>query len=409
MEDSFLEERHLSANIIRENHIIDNVITGAKVRNNAIEGKHIAINSIDDRHIMNMSIKGNKILDGSISENKIVDESISTNKLKDKSITNDKIRLPFIKISSDPVFTCTQVVNLGETFNLGLNQNYMIPKIREGVAEFLTKHYRSYFPVGRLDWNSTGLMILTNDGEIAERLMHPKFGFERIYQARVEGTVSEETLAKISRGVKLSDGMVRASATIVRNQGESTWVEVEIREGRNRVVRRLFDKLGHPVSSLQVSQGVIKAPGGAQLRYGDILVGQALEREATGQVPLKPASEHRYIGRPVQRPDIHDKVMGKSIFVQEMRMPGMVYGQVVRPPTYGATLKTLPTAAVERMPGVIKVVRNGSFVGVVAQRIEQAQAAAQALAQVATWEVPRALPKQADLATWLRQAPSRLI
>ena len=125
------------------------------------------------------------------------------------------------------------------------------PEGRRTVAEFLTKHYRSYFPVGRLDWNSTGLMILTNDGEIAERLMHPKFGFERIYQARVEGTVSEETLAKVSRGVKLSDGMVRASATIVRNQGESTWVEVEIREGRNRVVRRLFDKLGHPVMKLK--------------------------------------------------------------------------------------------------------------------------------------------------------------
>ena len=138
LEDSFLEERHLSANIIREDHIIDNVITGAKIKNNAIEGKHITLNSIDDKHIMNMSIKGSKLLDGSISENKIVDESISTNKLKDKSITNDKIRLPFIKISSDPVFTCTQVVNLGETFNLGLNQNYMIPKIREGVAEFLT-------------------------------------------------------------------------------------------------------------------------------------------------------------------------------------------------------------------------------------------------------------------------------
>jgi len=138
LEESFLEERHLSANIIRDNHIIDNVITGSKIKNNTIEGKHITMNSIDDKHIMNMSIKGSKLLDGSISENKIVDESISTNKIKDKSVTNDKIRLPFIKISSDPVFTCTQVVNLGETFNLGLNQNYMIPKIREGVAEFLT-------------------------------------------------------------------------------------------------------------------------------------------------------------------------------------------------------------------------------------------------------------------------------
>jgi len=125
------------------------------------------------------------------------------------------------------------------------------PEGRRTVADFLTKHYRSYFPVGRLDWDSTGLMILTNDGEVAERLMHPRYGFERIYQARVEGIVSEELLAKIGRGIKLSDGMVRAEATIIRNQGESTWVEVLICEGRNRVVRRLFDKVGHPVMKLR--------------------------------------------------------------------------------------------------------------------------------------------------------------
>lgn len=125
------------------------------------------------------------------------------------------------------------------------------PEGRRTVADFLTKHYRSYFPVGRLDWDSTGLMILTNDGEIAERLMHPRYGFERIYQARVEGLVSAELLAKIGRGIKLSDGVVRAEATIIRNQGESTWVEVLICEGRNRVVRRLFEKVGHPVMKLR--------------------------------------------------------------------------------------------------------------------------------------------------------------
>jgi len=87
------------------------------------------------------------------------------------------------------------------------------------------------------------------------------------------------------------------------------------------------DKLGQPVSQLRVSQGVIQAPGGATLKYGDVLIGQALEREATGQVPLKPASEHRYMGRSVQRPDIRAKVMGESIFVQEMRLPGMLQGR----------------------------------------------------------------------------------
>jgi len=125
------------------------------------------------------------------------------------------------------------------------------PEGRRSIADYLTKHYSSYFPVGRLDWDSTGLMVLTNDGEIAERLMHPRYGFERIYHARLEGAVSAEILAKLSRGIRLSDGMVKASSTILRNDDSSTWVEVKINEGRNRVVRRIFEKLGHSVMKLK--------------------------------------------------------------------------------------------------------------------------------------------------------------
>jgi 23S rRNA pseudouridine2605 synthase len=125
------------------------------------------------------------------------------------------------------------------------------PEGRRSVADFLTKHYRSYFPVGRLDWDSTGLMVLTNDGEVAERLMHPRYGFERVYHARVEGAVPLEVLAKLERGIRLSDGFVKAQGTILKNDESSTWVEVRIHEGRNRVVRRLFEKLGHPVMKLK--------------------------------------------------------------------------------------------------------------------------------------------------------------
>lgn len=141
------------------------------------------------------------------------------------------------------------------------------PEGRRTVAEFLTKHYRSYFPVGRLDWDSTGLIIFTNDGEIAERLMHPRFGFERIYQARLEGSVGGEVLEKIGRGIKLSDGMVRADASIMRKEGDTTWVEVLIREGRNRVVRRMFEKVGHPVVKLKRTKY-------GPFRLGSLQVGQ---------------------------------------------------------------------------------------------------------------------------------------
>ena len=212
--------------------------------------------------------------------------------------------------------------------------------------------------------------------------------------------ISGDTALVPNEGVTAGSFSMPNCATAVRHASA---------EVRAILLELASQKLGQPANQLRVEQGVIQAAGGASVRYGDLLIGRALEREATGQVPLKPLAEHRYMGRAVPRPDIRDKVLGKSIFVQEMRVPGMLIGQVVRPPTYGAKLKSLDTASVERMPGVVKVVRNGSFVGVVAERIEQAQAAAQALTQAAAWDVPRALPRQAELASWLRQAPSRLI
>ncbi len=157
------------------------------------------------------------------------------------------------------------------------------PEGRRTVADFLTKHYRSYFPVGRLDWDSTGLMVLTNDGEMAEMLMHPRFEFERIYWARVEGSVSEDVLAKLARGVKLSDGVVKAQGSILRSDEKSTWVEISIHEGRNRVVRRVFDKLGYPVMKLKRTQ------------YGPFRLGK-LE---AGQVRVLTLKEYQQVRRKV--------------------------------------------------------------------------------------------------------------
>jgi 23S rRNA pseudouridine2605 synthase len=94
-------------------------------------------------------------------------------------------------------------------------------------------------------------MIMTNDGELAERLMHPRFGFERVYHVRVEGSVSLELIGKMEKGVRLSDGIAYASGAILRGDEKSTWLEIRVHEGRNRVVRRIFDKLEHPVMKLR--------------------------------------------------------------------------------------------------------------------------------------------------------------
>jgi 23S rRNA pseudouridine2605 synthase len=159
------------------------------------------------------------------------------------------------------------------------------PEGRRSVADFLTKHYSSYFPVGRLDWDSTGLMVLTNDGEVAERLMHPRYGFERVYHARLEGSVSLEVLQKLEQGVKLSDGLVKAKGSLLKNDDNSTWVEVRIHEGRNRVVRRLFEKLGHPVVKLKrIVYGPFKL---GRLQVGQVRVLTRKEYEEARQKVLR--------------------------------------------------------------------------------------------------------------------------
>lgn len=128
------------------------------------------------------------------------------------------------------------------------------PEGRPTVADYLSNKYLSYFPVGRLDFDSTGLVIMTNDGELAQVLLHPKFQVERTYDVLVEGSVSYEISQKFERGIHLDDGMVRGDAQVLDvpsdPEVQSTWVRVTITIGRNRVVRRTFDKLGHPVIKL---------------------------------------------------------------------------------------------------------------------------------------------------------------
>lgn len=181
-------------------------------------------------------------------------------------------------------------------------------------------------------------------------------------------------------------------------------------EARKIMLDLAAEKLQRPVDGMSVKDGVITAPGGGSVSYWDLSVGKALEREATGQVKPKPASEHRYVGKSVPRLDIPAKMTGREIFVHELRPKGLLFGQVVRPPTYSAKLASLDVAAAEKMPGVVKVVRNGSFVGVIAQREEQAIAAARALADAARWDVEKTLPGTDGMQDWLlKTKPARVI
>jgi 23S rRNA pseudouridine2605 synthase len=115
----------------------------------------------------------------------------------------------------------------------------------------LVEHESRIVPVGRLDADTTGALLLTNDGELAHRLAHPRYEVEKVYEAEVEGEPSDDALARLADGVELEDG-VTAPARVQRL--ESSRIELAIHEGRKHQVKRMFEAVGHPVRRLHRSR-----------------------------------------------------------------------------------------------------------------------------------------------------------
>ncbi len=110
---------------------------------------------------------------------------------------------------------------------------------------------RALFPVGRLDLDTTGVIVLTNDGVLANRLLHPRYGVPKTYVARVRGKVGKRALAALRNGVELEDGRTApAEVRLLRQSAKTALVELTIHEGRKRQVRRMLEAVGHPVEEL---------------------------------------------------------------------------------------------------------------------------------------------------------------
>jgi pseudouridine synthase len=126
------------------------------------------------------------------------------------------------------------------------------PEGRPTVRDLLKSVRERVFPVGRLDYDSSGLLLLTNDGELTERLLHPRYQIPRTYHAKVIGTPPPEALQALRKGVRLDDGTITAPAevSILRITYKKAWLEISLREGRNREVRRMCEAIGHRVEKL---------------------------------------------------------------------------------------------------------------------------------------------------------------
>lgn len=146
------------------------------------------------------------------------------------------------------------------------------PLDRPTIKDLIPKKYKkeNLFPIGRLDWLSEGLLIMTNDGEYAQNILHPKKNVPKTYEVKLEGKLLEKTLAKLIKGVTIPGGKARAiKVDIIKKSvgGSHTWIKITVVEGRNRLIRKMMEKIGYSVMRLRrVSIGNLKV---SHLKAGD--------------------------------------------------------------------------------------------------------------------------------------------
>jgi len=175
-------------------------------------------------------------------------------------------------------------------------------------------------------------------------------------------------------------------------------------EARFLLLQRAAVRLGVSLEQLSVADGVVSSRSGGSVSYWDLATDDLLAREATAEIAPKPASQHTVIGTSAPRRDLPAKVSGAPVYVHDLDLPGMLHGRIARPPSYDARLVELDEAQVRSLSGVVSLVRDGSFVGVVAEREEQALRALARVKRMARWEEKTVLPETTDPRFLLQEA-----
>jgi CO/xanthine dehydrogenase Mo-binding subunit len=167
------------------------------------------------------------------------------------------------------------------------------------------------------------------------------------------------------------------------------------------------ERLAASAETLALRDGAFAAADGRRVTYGELLAGRQLHLRADGKATPRDPRLHTVAGKSLPRVDIPAKVSGGVAYVQDLRLPGMVHARVARPPAQGSRLLELDSARVARLPGVLKVVRDGRFLAVIADGEYRAVKAAAALAAAARWETPAALPANFNVLEQVRTQPAQ--
>ena len=212
--------------------------------------------------------------------------------------------------------------------------------------------------------------------------------------------------------------MVRASTAGSPNEGVTSGSLSVQQSGRAirqacAEIRQIFlsaaaERLGVETDVLDIDDGTISGPGNVSTSYWELAADISLDRDATGSAVPKASARRTLAGRSVQRLDIPDKIFGRPRFIQDFRLPGMLHGRVLRPGLSHATLLELKEDGARSVTGLVAIVRDGNFAGLVSETEAGAEFAAAALRKGAKWTSREALPDENKLGEWLKAQPSEL-
>jgi nicotinate dehydrogenase subunit B len=252
----------------------------------------------------------------------------------------------------------------------------------------------------RIDANG-GVTVFTGKAELGQGI---KTALLQVAAEEIEVAFEELKLVTADTGLTADEKFTAGSHSM---QDSGTAIRHAAAQVREILIGEAARRLGVPAGQLRAEHGAVLAPDGRRLGYGELVAGTLLHVAAQAQSRLKEPTSFAVLGKSMRRVDIPAKVTGGVAYVQDLRLPGMVHARVVRPPSYGAQLLSVDASRIERMPAVIKVLRDGNFLAVIAAREFEAIRAMRALSVAARWKEEPRLPKQESIAEVITRLPSQ--
>jgi len=245
------------------------------------------------------------------------------------------------------------------------------------------------------------ITVFTGKAELGQGF---KTAFQQVAAEELDVAFASLKVVTADTGLTANEGYTAGSHSM---QDSGTAIQNAAAQARELLVAEAARRFDLPADQLRTENGEVVAPDGRRAGYRELVAGDLLHVQAQAKSRLKDPATFRVMGQAVPRVDIPAKVTGGAAYVQDMRLPGMVHARIVRPPGYGAQLVDCDTSAVEKMPGVVGVVRDGNFLAVVTEKEFQSVKAMRALSAAAKWKETASLPDQDDLLRVLTSLPSQ--